>query len=280
MQSVFITGASSGIGLAAVREMQWRGWQVFAGYLPGENLDALKSGASERLTLVPIDITQDADIAAARQMVAQAVGSGGLHGLVNNAGIGLSCPMEALPIAALRQVLEVNFFGHVAVTQAFLPLVRRTSGRIVNTASILGRVVTPFSGAYCASKFALEAFTDALRLELQPWNIHVAAIEPGIIRTPIWQKTIAHLDEFAAELPPEAEQHYGQRYRAVRQSIIAITARAIPAEQAAAAIAHALTAPRPRTRYLVGSEARFAAFARWLLPDRLFDALIRRRYNL
>ncbi len=280
MQSVFITGASSGIGLAATRELEWRGWQVFAGYLPGENLDALKSGASERLTLIPIDITQEADIEAALQIVMKAVGSGGLHGLVNNAGIGLSCPIETMPMVALRRTLEVNFLGHVAVTQAFLPLVRRVSGRIVNTTSILGRVVTPFSGAYCASKFALEAFTDALRLELQPWNIHVAAIEPDIIRTPIWQKTITSLDEFAAELSPEAEYLYGRRYRAMRQSIIDIAAQAIPAERVAAAITHALTAQRPRTRYLVGNEARFAALARRLLPDRLFDTLIRRRYSL
>jgi NAD(P)-dependent dehydrogenase (short-subunit alcohol dehydrogenase family) len=252
---------------------------VLAGYLPGEDTAPLKQGTSERLALIPIDLTQGESIRAAAETVTRQVGDAGLYGLVNNAGIGITGPLEFIPMAALRQQLEVNFFGHVALTQALLPQVRRATGRIVNTVSVLGRVVTPFSGPYCASKFAMEAFTDALRLELQPWGIQVVAIQPGIIKTPIWAKVRDNLDEVEAELPPQLREYYGVRLKRTRQSVQAIDQTASDPDVVAQAIVSALMARRPKTRYTVGKEARLVIVLRWLLPDRWLDALITRRYT-
>lgn len=280
-QSVLITGTSSGIGLATARKMDRLGARVFAGYLPGEDLTALKEDASSSLTPLPIDITNSQSIQAALKTITNAVGTSGLYGLVNNAGITVTGPIESIPLEAIRQQFDVNFFGHIAVTQAFLPLVRQAKGRIVNLCSILGRVVAPFSAPYCASKFAMEAYTDALRMELKPWGIHVVGIEPGLIRTPIWEKTLTNVDEFLAELPPNARELYGERYGiTMRESIAGASTHASEPEEVGEAIAHALTAPRPKTRYLVGKEARLIATLRWLLTDRLLDALILRRYKM
>ncbi len=279
-KSVLITGASSGIGLATAHELHKRGFLVFAGYLPGEDLTALKSGTSERLMPIAIDVTKADSIQAAAEAISRTAGGEGLYGLVNNAGIAIAGPMEFMPLDALRTQFEVNFMGQVAVTQAFLPLVRRAKGRVVNLCSILGRVVSPFSGPYCASKFAMEAFTDALRMELKPHNVKVIGIEPGLIRTPIWQKTLETMEEIDAELPPAGRELYGKAFKTMQSAVSRAGLECSPPEAVAAAIAQALTAARPKTRYLVGKEARLIARARWLLPDSWLDALIYRRYRV
>ncbi len=194
-----------------------------------------------------------------------------LDGLVNNAGIVVAAPLEFLPLEELRRQLEVNLVGQLAVTQAFLPALRRARGRIVNVGSIAGRSALPFLGAYAISKFALEALTDSLRLELAPAGIAVSIVEPGTIATPIWSKPQAVADA----LPDESADLYGSRFASLRRVAAARAANAAPAESVAAAVEHALTARRPRARYLVGRDAKLRAGLEWL-PVRARDRVLER----
>jgi NAD(P)-dependent dehydrogenase (short-subunit alcohol dehydrogenase family) len=275
--TVVVTGASSGIGAACARRLDARGWRVFAGVRRAQDGHALQQGASERLTPLLLDVTDASAIAAAVDTVAAAVGTAGLVGLVNNAGIAVAAPLEFLPIPELRRQLDVNVIGQVAVTQAFLPLIRQGHGRIVNIGSISGRIAVPFLGPYAASKFALEALTDALRVELRPWELHVALVEPGGIATPIWERSIATADKIIKTLPPQALEYYGAAIPAVRASAARTTRTGTPVVAVVQAVEHALTATRPKTRYLVGQGVRFRARVIAHLPDRLRDALIARQ---
>ncbi|MEK7693262.1 MAG: SDR family oxidoreductase, partial [Chloroflexota bacterium] len=186
-RSVVITGASTGIGEACALHLDALGWRVFAGVRKGADGEALQRKASARLIPVRIDVTDQASIASACDAVAQELGARGLDGLVNNAGIAVAAPLEFVPIDDLRRQLEINVIGQIAVTQAFLALIRTARGRIVNIGSVSGKLATPFTGPYSASKFAMEALTDALRIELRPWKIEVSIVEPGSIATPIWE---------------------------------------------------------------------------------------------
>jgi NAD(P)-dependent dehydrogenase (short-subunit alcohol dehydrogenase family) len=192
-----------------------------------------------------------------------------LQGLVNNAGVAVAGPLEFLPLDELRRQLEVNLVGQLAVTQRLLPALRRGRGRVVNMGSISGRSALPFLGAYAMSKHALEAMTDALRVELEPWGIQVAIVEPGTIRTPIWTRE-------RPDPPPEANELYGTRLTAFRRKAVERGTHGAPAEEVAKVVEHALTSGRPRTRYLVGPDAKLRARVE-RLPDRLRDRLIVRR---
>jgi NAD(P)-dependent dehydrogenase (short-subunit alcohol dehydrogenase family) len=200
--------------------------------------------------------------------------------LINNAGIAIGSPLEVIPIDQLRKQFEVNVIGQIAVTQAFLPLVRRARGRIVNMGSIAGRGTIPMMGPYSSSKFALEALTDALRLELQPWGIEVSIIEPGAIVTPIWEKSLKTAGDLEAGLIGEGKRLYEEAARRVKEAVDRAAQRAIPVEAVVQAVLHALTAPRPRTRYLVGTDARIRALMVKWLPDRAQDWLLRRVLKL
>jgi NAD(P)-dependent dehydrogenase (short-subunit alcohol dehydrogenase family) len=274
--SVVISGASTGIGRTCALYLDQLGFEVFAGVRREEDGQALQAQASARLRPFFLEITRPADLARAAEQVTGAVGSQGLAGLVNNAGIALGGPLEFVDLAELRHQFEINVVGQVALTQAFLPLLRQGRGRLINMSSISGRVAMPFFGPYSASKFALEALTDALRLELQPWGIAVISIQPGAIVTPIWSKSLAKADQAAAGLSPEAHQLYGTRLARLRQAVQQTAQRGLPAEAVARTVATALTAKRPKTRYLVGLDAKMAAFAFKILPDRWRDWLIRR----
>jgi NAD(P)-dependent dehydrogenase (short-subunit alcohol dehydrogenase family) len=219
-------------------------------------------------------VTDEAAIQAVAREVEAAVGDAGLAGLVNNAGIAVAGPLEFLPPEELRRQLDVNVVGQLAVTQAFLPLLRRGHGRIVNMGSISGRLATPFVGPYSASKFALEALSDALRIELRPWGIQVAVIEPGGIATPIWERSIAVADRLLESMPQQAMEYYGKVAPAIRKSALRMGKKGTPPSAVADAVAHALTAPRPRTRYFVGERASFTARVIARLPDRLRDRLV------
>jgi NAD(P)-dependent dehydrogenase (short-subunit alcohol dehydrogenase family) len=189
-------------------------------------------------------------------------------------------PIEALPLTELRTQFEVNVVGTVALRQACLPELRRGRGRVVIMSSIAALSPTPYSGAYAASKFALEALADVLRLELRHAGIEVSLIEPGAIRTPIWEKVDASWEALAAAADPAALRHYDEDIGRMRTSLTAYRRTAIPPERVARAVAQALTARTPRTRYLVGAEAHLRAALRAWLPDRLHDALVRRILNL
>jgi NAD(P)-dependent dehydrogenase (short-subunit alcohol dehydrogenase family) len=218
-------------------------------------------------------VTDAGSIAAARAELGEAP----LAGLVNNAGIAIAAPLEFIPIERLRRQLEVNLVGQVAVTQALLPALRRAGGRIVNVSSIGGRVALPLLGAYASSKFALEAVSDSLRRELRGQGVDVIVIEPGGVKTPIWQKGNRVADEVRAELPPEAERLYGATVAALRAETEKIERkRGLPPRAVAEVIGTALISKRPRTRYLVGTDARVRARLAAVLPDRVMDRLIAR----
>jgi len=278
--AVVITGASTGIGRATALHLARLGHRVFAGVRREADAEALRREGSERLSPLLMDVTDTASIEAAAETVAAEVGERGIGGLVNNAGIALGGPLEFLPLDELRRQLEVNTVGPVAVTQQFLPLVRRGRGRVVFVSSIGGRISNPIIGPYAASKFALEALADALRVELAPSGIHVAVIEPGAIKTAIFEKAGPYGDEALARLPDEGKRLYLAMGRAVLDSFAKMERTAVPPERVARAIEHALTAPRPKTRYLVGLDARVQALMVWLLPDRARDALLGRLMGL
>lgn len=279
-RSVVISGASTGIGAACALHLDLSGWKVFAGVRKQEDAEALRAQASPRLTPISLDVTDAVSISTAAGAVGGAVGADGLSGLVNNAGIVLPGPIELLPLPALRRQLEINVVGQVAVTQAFLPLIRVGRGRIVNMGSIAGRMATPFTGAYGASKFALEALTDALRLELAPWGISVSIIEPGAVATPIWEKSARNAEAMFRAVPPEAFALYTEAIDALRTAAVRAAASAVEPVEVARAVEHALTAMKPRTRYVIGREAKIRAALALLVPDRMRDGLVAKAMRL
>ncbi len=268
-----ITGASTGIGAACATHLRGLGFRIFGGVRKPEDAERLRSAGAEPLT---IDVTDADSIRSA----ASQLGDAPLAGLVNNAGVAVAGPVEFVPIEELRHQLEVNVIGQVAVTQAFLPALRRARGRVVNIGSIGGRVALPLLSPYAASKFALEAITDSLRRELRPWGMHVSIVEPGAVATPIWDKSRAANEEVASRMPPESLELYGKLIDRIRTETIGLGETGTPPIKVAEAVAHALTASRPKTRYLVGSEAKSRARAAALLPDRVFDALIARTLGI
>jgi NAD(P)-dependent dehydrogenase (short-subunit alcohol dehydrogenase family) len=269
MPTVLLTGASSGIGRACVERLAGRGWHVLAGARSQTDLDAL--AAIPNVEPLSLDVTDDEQIAAAATRAGDR-----LDALVNNAGIAVIGPLEALPVEEWRRQLDVNLIAQVAVTRALLPAILAARGRIVNMTSIGGRVALPLFGPYSASKFALEATTDVLRRELRAHGVEVVAVEPGAIRTPIWTKGLERGDELEAALDDGQRARYGKLIATIRREA-ADNARKAPEPSAVAdAVESALTASRPRTRYLVGREARIQAALGWLLPDRVMDALLAR----
>ena len=274
MKTALITGTTSGIGLATAQLLDKKGWQVFAGVLPGEDTTSLETNTSENTTILPLDITRTEMIYDAIKRITAITGENGLNALVNNAGMAITGPMETLPMAAIRKQMDVNYFGHVEVTQAALPLIRKASGRIVNITSILGRLATPFSGPYCSSKFAMEAFTDVLRMELKPWGIHVIAIEPTAIKTGIWQQTRDFQEEMQSEMSADVHEKYGQQMQAQHEGTHQLESEGISPAHVAETIHTALTARSPKTRYGVGKNFGLYAFLGRFVPDKLRDRIL------
>jgi NAD(P)-dependent dehydrogenase (short-subunit alcohol dehydrogenase family) len=259
-----VTGASTGIGRACATHLAAQGFAVLAGVRRAGDAPP----GTEPVTL---DVTSAEDIANA----AERVGTH-LHALVNNAGIAVNGPIEVVPVEDWRHQFEINLFGQVAVTRALLPALLNAHGRVVNMSSIGGRSTIPLIGPYSASKFALEAFNDALRREVEPHGVKVSCVEPGTIATPVWGKSRATGEQLAAAMAPAV----AQRYAGISDALRSIAARAeregLPPEAVAEVVGRAVTARRPRTRYVVGREARVQAVLTRLLPDRAMDALIRR----
>src|SRR4029079_3011131 len=226
--SVVITGASTGIGAACALDCAGRGMTVFAGVRDPRAGEALAAKGGPSLIPITLDVTDEPSIARSVETVQRVVGDSGLGGLVNNAGIAIGSPLEVIDLSQLRKQLEVNVIGQIAVTQAFLPLLRRARGRIVNMGSIAGRGTIPLLGPYSASKFALEALTDALRMELQPWGIHVSIIEPGAIATRIWEHSAMMAGEREAAATEEAMALYGEAVARIRERVGQAARRAIP----------------------------------------------------
>jgi NAD(P)-dependent dehydrogenase (short-subunit alcohol dehydrogenase family) len=268
-----VTGASSGIGEACAKHLAGLGFNVFAGVRKQADGERI---AGDRIEPVIIDVSDDGSVASASEQVRGAVGNTGLAGLVNNAGIAVAGPLEFVDIAEFQKQLDVNVTGVLRATQAMLPMIRLARGRIVNISSIGGRVAIPLVGPYAASKFALEGMSDSLRRELRPWGMHVALIEPGAVATPIWDKGVDQAEELERNAPAEVRERYGEIINAVRKQSEKNRTEGVPPQEVAEAVAHALTASKPKTRYLVGRDAKVRGPMAAVMPDRLMDAAIAR----
>ncbi len=271
MRSVLVTGASTGIGRATALRLDAAGWRVFAGVRREEDAGALREAGSENLSPLFIDVTETEQIAAAAERISAL--PGGLDGLVNNAGVAIPSPLETMPIDDFRRQLEVNLTGQVAVTQAMLPAIRRARGRVVFISSIGGRIALPMTGAYHVAKFGIEAAGDVFRQELAPWGLRVSIVEPGSIDTPIWERGGRSADDVGAR-SPQRESLYGKAIENYRRVIKETAERGIPAEKVARVVEHALSAKRPRSRYLVGLDAKVQARIRPLIPTPVFDRIV------
>ena len=269
--TVLVTGASTGIGEATALHLKQLGFDAVGAVRKDQDAERLRS---QGLRTVKLDVADPASIAAARAEL----GDGPLAGLVNNAGIAVAGPLEFLPLDQLRLQLEVNVVGQLAVIQQFLPALRAGRGRIVNLSSIGGRFALPLVGPYNASKFALEGISDSLRRELHGQGVDVILIEPGGVKTPIWGKSNELADELQQQMPPEAERLYGRLIDGVRRATIEIAQeKGIEPNEVAEVIGKALTAKRPRTRYLVGTDAKIRGPMAKILPDRLMDRAVARQ---
>ena len=272
--AVLITGASSGIGKAIALLLDGSGYQIFAGVRKSSDGEQLKAESSKQLSTLILDITDSELIAQAVETIKNSLGDDqGLTGLINNAGIGVGGPLEFLPLDDLRRQLEVNVIGHIAVTQAFLPLIRKERGRIINIGSMAGRVALPFSGPYASSKFAIRALSDALRRELAWWKIPVVLLEPGSVNTPIWTKSFKEAEERATRLPARAYELYQKPLLAMDKYMKNLLKHATSSEAVAKIVCRALEARRPKTHYAVGIDAHLG-FMATLMPDWLIDWLL------
>jgi NAD(P)-dependent dehydrogenase (short-subunit alcohol dehydrogenase family) len=274
-EAVVVTGASSGIGQATAVAAAQAGFLAFAGVR--NDADAARVAALHaNVRTLRIEVTDRASIAAAAEIVAS---SGlALRGVVSNAGIAVAGPLEFLPVDELRRQFEVNVFGSVEVAQAFLPRLRRSRGRLVFVGSVSGRLAVPFIAPYSASKFALRAIVDALRVELRPLGIAVVLIEPSSVKTPIWQKGRDSRSASLALLPPQAVEQYRAQIEAVFRLPESEERGAIPVERVSRAILRALTARTPRTHYFLGTARAGSLLAH--LPAALRDRALRASMKL
>ena len=272
MPAVLLTGASRGIGRATALRLARAGWTVYAtvrSAADGEELAAEAAGAA--VHPLQLEVTSDEQIAALDAALPER-----LDAIVNNAGIVVSGPLETLSAADLREQFDVNVVGAVALTNLVLPRLRASRGRIVFVSSLSGVISTPMTGAYNASKFALEAIADAWRLELRPWGIKVILVEPAMTDTDLWRKAPETLEAEAAEMSAEHRELYAEHLDGMRKTVPRMQKMAKPVDTVAAAIEKALTAARPRARYPVGTDVRVQAALSGVTPDRVKDAAFAR----
>ena len=271
-KAIVITGASTGIGRASALLLAQKGFTVFAGVRKKADGDALTKDASGDVRSLLLDVTDEKAIANAVKEVTKETG-GELYGLMNNAGTGLGSAIEITPVSTVRALFEVNVISIFAVTAAFLPLLRKSGGRIVNTGSAIGFVSLPAGSLYGATKSAVEAIGDSLRVELRPFGIQVSTLEPGVIQTEVWQKAAAAKSELIAKADPAVYRLYEDviSYYANRFS----NEKMLKAEEVAQCVLHAYTAKKPRHRYPIGKDARFFRFVGGL-PSWARDYIVRK----
>ncbi|BBY09053.1 SDR family NAD(P)-dependent oxidoreductase [Mycobacterium noviomagense] len=276
-KSVVITGASSGLGRAAALHLADLGYRVFAGVRSQSSAEDLVNLPPSAGELIPVllDVTDATSVARAGDHVELRCADTGLWAVVNNAGVCVGSPLECLPIDELRTQLETNLVGVLQVTQRFLPLLRASKGRIVNVSSSIGNVAPPFLGAYAASEFGKEGLSDALRRELGPLGVRVSVIEPGVVETPIWRKLRASAEQIIATAPADIAATYRSRFTAFLDAHEKhVYASKTTPLQYANAVAAALVAKRPKTRYRVGRDSWLSAVTHRVTPDPVLDVLI------
>ncbi|MBZ0256562.1 SDR family oxidoreductase [bacterium] len=278
-KSVLISGASTGIGRACALELDRKGWRVFAGYRKDADAESLKRDASEHLVPVRLDVTDSESIAESVSLVKGAIGEYGLDALINNAGVAVGGPVEFVSRDQWRQQFEINFFGAVELTQLCLPMLRISKGRIVNISSIAGRSSMAFTSPYCASKYAMEAFSDSLRLELVKWGIRTVLVEPGCIKTPIWDKAEQQKQNAEQTMPDEALTLYGAALKNFNKLLEQAAKGAAPVEFVVQAVWKGLNDEPPRDRYVVGTDARMRLILK-LFPTRFQDWVLVKKVGL
>lgn len=267
MRTALVTGAGRGIGKATALRLARAGWTVFAGVRDEASRERLAS-ADGRIRTVLLDITNEADLSALTDRLPER-----LDALVNNAAIGVLGPVEAIKPQELSRLFDVNVIGQAAVTQAVLPQLRTARGRIVFVSSTGGRMVMAMEGAYGASKFAVEGLADALRVELRPWHIGVSLVEPGPTDTEAWRQLPAMIDEMHQRMSPAHRELYSRHTAGLKKMIGRFQSRAMPPDAVARVVERALTARRPRARYLAGADAHAMIALKTVLPTRLGDAI-------
>ena len=269
MPTALITGASRGIGRASALRLAAAGWDVIGGVRDEEAGESLIQGSGGKITPVVLDITDEGQVAALDRVLPPT-----LDAVVNNAGIVVGGPVEAVPIPEFRRQLEVNLIGQVAVTQAVLPKIRESRGRILFVSSLSGWISSPLVGAYSASKFGLEGMADALRIELRPWRIPVVLVEPAQTSTDMWHNAMNQVDATVAMMTTDHRRLYAKHIEGQRKGIPKGQKMATPAEGAAAVIEHALTTRRPRARYVVGTGPRMMGALARFVPTRVMDLVL------
>jgi NAD(P)-dependent dehydrogenase (short-subunit alcohol dehydrogenase family) len=271
MPSVLVTGAGRGIGKAIVEHLASRGWDVVAGVRSERDAGVVTALDPQRISSVILDVTDAGHIAALNESLPER-----LDAVVNNAGIAVSGPMETVTSDEWRKQLEVNVIGQLAVTRAVLPRLRKSRGRVVFISSVNGQLSMPLVGAYCASKFALEAAADALRMELRPWHIRVAVVEPAQTDTDMWRTANDMVEQAEAALTADQRDLYGRHITGFKKTIPLSQKLAVPTEKVSAVVEEALTARRPRARYVVGVGPKLQVALMTNLPTRMRDLLLRK----
>jgi NAD(P)-dependent dehydrogenase (short-subunit alcohol dehydrogenase family) len=277
-----VTGASSGIGRATALRLAASGWHVYAGVRKPDDGEALQRAATSGPGITPllVDVTDPEQIKAAVEAVTEHVGATGLNALVDNAGIGVTSPMELVSLDTLRNLFEVNVFGQVAVTQGFVPLLRQARGRIVVIGSIGGRMTPPYGAPLAASKAAIASLADGFRQELAPWGIRVVLLEPGSIRTDAVEKVRRDAVATVNSYSSEAAELYRDSYLGMVEVAMAREANGSPPAVVGDLVAEVLTKSRPRSRYVVGKDAGLLANLTRFTPTLMFDAMRRKLFHL
>lgn len=270
MPTVLVTGAGRGIGRTIAEQLAAHGWDVIAGVRSEADGAALTAVDPQRISAVTLDITDDRQIAALDGALPAR-----LDAVVNNAGIVVAGPMETVTSEQWRRQFDVNVIGQLAVTRAVLPRLRVSQGRVLFISSVNGRLSTPLIGAYAASKFALEAAADALRMELRPWRIPVVLIEPAQTDTDMWRTAGTMVDDVEAALSPAERELYGRHVTGMRKSVPVSQRLAVPPEKVSDVVRAALTAKRPRPRYIVGAGPRLQIALMTNVPARVRDRVLR-----
>ncbi len=273
---VLVTGASSGIGRECALRLASEGFTVFGGVRRPEDGKAIASAARGSLSAVRLEVTDESSIEAAAAAIAGTVGPEDSFALVNNAGITVAGPLELLPTSELRRQFDVNLFGPLAVTRAFLPLLRANAGRILLMGSIFGRISLPFVAPYTAAKSALAAVAESLSVELRAWGIPVILIEPGNVATPIWSRTKSSVVEALARAAPDRLALYRDALASFEKLTDGYAASGIPPDRVARVVARALTVKAPHRRYAVGWDSRVYGRLAPLMPARFRQWLLAR----
>lgn len=275
-----VTGASSGIGKATVLRLAKNGWRVFAAVRKEQDAKLLRSDSGIRVETVLLDVADEGSIRAAAEEVNSELGKDGLDGLFNNAGIGNVSPIEYTTIDSIRRVYEVNLFGQISVIQAFLPLLRRAKGRIVNTGSVGDHLSPPFAGVLASSKAAFASASSSLRLELRAQGIHVIIVEPGSVNTPAVDKTLGGVETQITSLPPEGARLYGVGLRRMTAAFVKNEKAGSSPDVVGKVVEKALNAKNPRTRYPAAKDSTMLINLARLLPEKLLDLAILKSFGL